>query len=177
LVGEVAAAVLRHDPHRFVRRRLELHEGDRRGHHLGDLRQRRIPSFEKDAREHVALGEDADHEIIVLHDEKRAYVLAAHFVDGRERVGGGRVRVDSRDEPDRLARLELVGRLAGGFAGLVLWKALLLAATCGLVGWVAGRRLNGDDSDEGNFLMLDRSGCCWPPAAKSLQRFTLYRFR
>ena len=43
--------------------------------------------------------------------------------------------------------------------------------------WVAGRRLNGDDSDEGNFLMLDRSGCCWPPAAKSLQRFTLYRYR
>jgi hypothetical protein len=43
--------------------------------------------------------------------------------------------------------------------------------------WVAGRRLNGDDSDEGNFLMLERSGCCWPPAAKSIQRFTLYRYR
>jgi hypothetical protein len=43
--------------------------------------------------------------------------------------------------------------------------------------WVPGRRLNGDDSDEGNFLMLDRSGCCWPPAAKSIQRFTLYRYR
>jgi len=40
--------------------------------------------------------------------------------------------------------------------------------------WVAGRRLNGDDSDEGNFLMLERSGCCWPPAAKSIQHFTLY---
>jgi hypothetical protein len=43
--------------------------------------------------------------------------------------------------------------------------------------WVPGRRLNGDDSDEGNFLMLDRSGCCWPPAAKSIQRFTLYRYQ
>ena len=43
--------------------------------------------------------------------------------------------------------------------------------------WVAGRRLNGDDSDEGNFLMLERSGCCWPAAAKSIQRFTLYRYR
>jgi len=43
--------------------------------------------------------------------------------------------------------------------------------------WVPGRRLNGDDSDEGNFLMLQRSGCCWPPAAKSIQRFTLYRYR
>ena len=43
--------------------------------------------------------------------------------------------------------------------------------------WVAGRRLNGDDSDEGNFLMLERSGCCWPPAAKSIQHFTLYRYR
>jgi hypothetical protein len=43
--------------------------------------------------------------------------------------------------------------------------------------WVAGRRLNGDDSDEGNFLMLERSGCCWPPGAKSIQRFTLYRYQ
>ena len=43
--------------------------------------------------------------------------------------------------------------------------------------WVAGRRLNGDDSDEGNFLMLERSGCCWPPGTKSIQRFTLYRYR
>jgi hypothetical protein len=43
--------------------------------------------------------------------------------------------------------------------------------------WVPGRRLNGDDSDEGNFLMLERSGCCWPPAAKSIQRFTLYRYQ
>ena len=43
--------------------------------------------------------------------------------------------------------------------------------------WVPGRRLNGDDSDEGNFLMLERSGCCWPPAARSIQRFTLYRYR
>ncbi|MGA9624928.1 MAG: DUF5597 domain-containing protein [Bryobacteraceae bacterium] len=43
--------------------------------------------------------------------------------------------------------------------------------------WVPGRRLNGDDSDEGNFLMLQRPGCCWPPAAKSIQRFTLYRYR
>jgi hypothetical protein len=43
--------------------------------------------------------------------------------------------------------------------------------------WVPGRRLNGDDSDEGNFLMLEKSGCCWPPAAKSIQRFTLYRYR
>jgi hypothetical protein len=43
--------------------------------------------------------------------------------------------------------------------------------------WVSGRRLNGDDSDEGNLLMLEHSGCCWPPAAKSIQRFTLYRYR
>jgi hypothetical protein len=43
--------------------------------------------------------------------------------------------------------------------------------------WVPGRRLNGDDSDEGNFLMLDRSGCCWPPGTKSIQHFTLYRYR
>jgi len=43
--------------------------------------------------------------------------------------------------------------------------------------WLPGRRLNGDDSDEGNFLMLERSGCCWPPTAKSIQRFTLYRYR
>ena len=43
--------------------------------------------------------------------------------------------------------------------------------------WVAGRRLDGDDSDEGNFLMLERSGCCWPAAAKSIQRFTLYRYQ
>ena len=43
--------------------------------------------------------------------------------------------------------------------------------------WVPGRRLNGDDSDEGNFLMLERSGCCWPPGAKSIQRFTLYRYQ
>jgi beta-galactosidase GanA len=43
--------------------------------------------------------------------------------------------------------------------------------------WVPGRRLNGDDSDEGNFLMLDRSGCCWPPSARSIQRFTVYRYR
>jgi beta-galactosidase GanA len=43
--------------------------------------------------------------------------------------------------------------------------------------WVPGRRLNGDDSDEGNFLMLERSGCCWPPGTKSIQRFTLYRYR
>jgi len=44
--------------------------------------------------------------------------------------------------------------------------------------WVPGRRLNGDDSDEGNFLMLEKSGCCWPPAsARSIQRFTLYRYR
>jgi hypothetical protein len=42
--------------------------------------------------------------------------------------------------------------------------------------WVPGRRLNGDDSDEGNFLMLERSGCCWPPGAKSIQHFTLYRY-
>jgi len=33
-------------------------------------------------------------------------------------------------------------QLAGGFAGLVLWKALLLTATCALAGWVAGRRRN-----------------------------------
>jgi len=44
--------------------------------------------------------------------------------------------------------------------------------------WVPGRRLNGDDSDEGNFVMLEKSGCCWPPAStKSIQRFTLYRYR
>ena len=43
--------------------------------------------------------------------------------------------------------------------------------------WVPGRRLNGDDSDEGNFLMLERSGCCWPPGTKSIQRFTLYRYQ
>ncbi len=40
-----------------------------------------------------------------------------------------------------LAQLLWYGiQAAGGFAGLVLWKALLLAATCALVGWVAGRR-------------------------------------
>ena len=43
--------------------------------------------------------------------------------------------------------------------------------------WVPGRRLNGDDSDEGKFLMLERSGCCWPPGMKSIQRFTLYRYQ
>jgi hypothetical protein len=43
--------------------------------------------------------------------------------------------------------------------------------------WVPGRRLNGDDSDEGNFLMLEKSGCCWPPATKGIQRFTVYRYR
>jgi hypothetical protein len=43
--------------------------------------------------------------------------------------------------------------------------------------WVPGRRLNGDDSDEGKSLMLERSGCCWPPGTKSLQRFTLYRYQ
>ena len=44
--------------------------------------------------------------------------------------------------------------------------------------WVPGRKLNGDDSDEGNFLMLEKSGCCWSPTnAKSIQRFTLYRYR
>jgi hypothetical protein len=41
--------------------------------------------------------------------------------------------------------------------------------------WVPGRRQNGDDSDEGNFLMLEKSG--WPPAARSIQRFTLYRYQ
>jgi hypothetical protein len=40
-----------------------------------------------------------------------------------------------------LAQLVWYGvQLAGGFAGVVLWKALLLTATCALVGWVAGRR-------------------------------------
>jgi hypothetical protein len=40
-----------------------------------------------------------------------------------------------------LAQLVWYGiQLAGGFVGLVLWKALLLAATCALAGWVAGRR-------------------------------------
>ncbi len=40
-----------------------------------------------------------------------------------------------------LAQLVWYGiQLAGGFAGLVLWKALLLAATCALAGWVAGCR-------------------------------------
>jgi hypothetical protein len=45
--------------------------------------------------------------------------------------------------------------------------------------WVAGRRLNGDDSDEGNFLMLQRpTGCCWPGTlTKGIQHFTLYRYR
>jgi hypothetical protein len=44
--------------------------------------------------------------------------------------------------------------------------------------WVPGRILNGDDSDEGNFLMLDKSGCCWSPTnTKSIQHFTLYRYR
>jgi len=35
--------------------------------------------------------------------------------------------------------------------------------------WVAGRRLEGDDSDEGQFLMLG--------SKKGIQRFTLYRYR
>jgi hypothetical protein len=45
--------------------------------------------------------------------------------------------------------------------------------------WVPGRRLNGDDSDEGNFLMLQRpTGCCWPSTStKGIQHFTLYRYR
>jgi hypothetical protein len=44
--------------------------------------------------------------------------------------------------------------------------------------WVPGRSLAGDDSDEGNYLMLRvPSGCCTPPAStKSLQHFTLYRY-
>ena len=45
--------------------------------------------------------------------------------------------------------------------------------------WVPGRRLNGDDSDEGNFLMLQKpTGCCWPgTVTKGIQHFTLYRYR
>jgi hypothetical protein len=44
--------------------------------------------------------------------------------------------------------------------------------------WVPGRKLNGDDSDEGNFLMLEKSGCCGPATdTRSIQRFTLYRYR
>jgi beta-galactosidase GanA len=45
--------------------------------------------------------------------------------------------------------------------------------------WVPGRRLNGDDSDEGNFLMLQKpTGCCWPATVtKGIQHFTLYRYR
>jgi hypothetical protein len=40
-----------------------------------------------------------------------------------------------------LAQLVWYGiQLGGGFAGVVLWKALLLAGTCALAGWVAGRR-------------------------------------
>ena len=45
--------------------------------------------------------------------------------------------------------------------------------------WVAGRSLAGDDSDEGQYLMLRRpSGCSSPPASgQSIQHFTLYRYR
>jgi hypothetical protein len=45
--------------------------------------------------------------------------------------------------------------------------------------WVPGRQMAGDDSDEGQYLILRRpSGCCAPPASKnSIQRFTLYRYR
>jgi hypothetical protein len=44
--------------------------------------------------------------------------------------------------------------------------------------WVPGRRLNGDDSDEGAYLVLRRSGCCWSPASiKGIQHVTLYRYR
>ena len=45
--------------------------------------------------------------------------------------------------------------------------------------WVPGRQMAGDDSDEGQYLILRKpSGCCAPPASKnSIQRFTLYRYR
>jgi hypothetical protein len=45
--------------------------------------------------------------------------------------------------------------------------------------WVAGRQFNGDDSDEGLYIILDRpTGCCWPAAnSNSIQRITLYRYR
>jgi hypothetical protein len=44
--------------------------------------------------------------------------------------------------------------------------------------WVPERPLNGDDSDEGNFLMLQKpTGCCWPATnTKGIQHFTLYRY-
>ena len=45
--------------------------------------------------------------------------------------------------------------------------------------WVPGRGLAGDESDEGQYLILRRpSGCCAPPGStKSIQRVTLYRYR
>jgi hypothetical protein len=45
--------------------------------------------------------------------------------------------------------------------------------------WVAGRQFNGDDSDEGLYIILQRpEGCCWPGTNNnSIQRITLYRYR
>ncbi len=45
--------------------------------------------------------------------------------------------------------------------------------------WVAGRSLAGDDSDEGQYLLLRKSSlCCLPPTrTNSIQHFTLYRYR
>jgi len=44
--------------------------------------------------------------------------------------------------------------------------------------WVPGLGLAGDDNDEGQYLMLrPLTGCCGPPRTKSIQRFTLYRYR
>jgi len=45
--------------------------------------------------------------------------------------------------------------------------------------WVAGRSLAGDDSDEGQYLVLHKQSlCCLPPTrTNSIQHFTLYRYR
>jgi hypothetical protein len=45
--------------------------------------------------------------------------------------------------------------------------------------WVPGRGLAGDESDEGQYIILRKpSGCCAPPGSnRSIQRVTLYRYR
>jgi Domain of unknown function (DUF5597)/Beta-galactosidase len=45
--------------------------------------------------------------------------------------------------------------------------------------WVPGRSLAGDDSDEGNYIVLrGPTGCCVPATrTKYMQHFTLYRYR
>jgi hypothetical protein len=45
--------------------------------------------------------------------------------------------------------------------------------------WVPGRSLAGDDSDEGNYIVLRRpTGCCVPATrTKYMQHFTLYRYQ